>query len=224
MKKSTLITLCFVCYITTPAVIVLGAVPLQTQGLSQHVRMQATSKDVHAGGKQFDGRWWAGASYEEKDGYISGHEDCYGSGAKGPRNTKGWTGRDYMNAVDAYYRSHSENANAAVGLVLETIDRTAKSRPLPKGGEIWKEPHGYYDGQFWREASENERLGYLEGYLLCYSKMMNGARVKFSDTPSKYRTLINEYVESHPKSDDEKLAYILYRFRDRALARPKSAN
>ena len=99
--------------------------------------------------------------------------------------------------------------------VLKEINRTGKPRLVPKGGEDWKESHGYYDGLWWRGASPPEQLGFVEGYLSCYSTEMPSASGMFSKSAPDYVRLMNSYMKGHAHSDEEKLADILSRFRDR---------
>ncbi len=161
-----------------------------------------------------DGRWWARISLAERVGYINGYEDCYVYDAKGPHSATGWTANHYVEAVEAYYHGHKNDRTASVTTVLEQVNRTGEPRPVPKGGEEWKEPHGYYDGLWWRGSSASEQLGYIEGYLSCYASEIASPPATFSKSAHEYVALMNAYVKGHAKSDDEKVAYILHRFRD----------
>ncbi len=104
----------------------------------------------------FDGKWWAASFSEERSGYLNGYIDCHVYDAKAKSNSGGWTLADFTQAVDEYYRAH--RPTALVSTALKQIDRTAKPHPVLEGGERWTEPHGYYDGMWWRGGSPEEQL------------------------------------------------------------------
>ncbi len=165
----------------------------------------------------FDGKWWAASFAEERSGYLNGYLDCYIYDAKAKSNSGGSTIADFSNAIDEYYRTH--RPTAPVSTALKQIDRTAKPHPVPEGGEKWTEPHGYYDGLWWRGGSPEEQLGYVEGYLSCYSSEVLSSGAVFSKTAAQYRALVNKFLDGHSKSDDEKVAHLLRRFRDQPRAK-----
>ena len=162
-----------------------------------------------------DGRWWAIISAEERSGYVNGFEDCYVYDAKGIHTATGWTAQQYVQAVSERYDRQPDQRKMLVSEVLKEINRTGKSRPVHKGGEEWKEKHGYYDGLWWRGASADGQLGFIEGYLSCYSTEMAGASPVFLKAARDYVSLMDSYMGSHAHSDEERLADILSRFGDR---------
>jgi hypothetical protein len=139
--------------------------------------------------------------------------------AKGVHTATGWTASQFVRAVAEHFRQHPDQRTMPVSAVLKEINRTGKPRPIPKGGEDWKESHGYYDGLWWRGASAPEQLGFVEGYLSCYSTEMPSASGIFSKSAPDYVRLMNSYMQGHAHSDEEKLADILNRFRDRQAQR-----
>jgi len=161
-----------------------------------------------------DGRWWRAISGGERLGYVNGYEDCYVYDAKGAHTATGWTANRYVGAVEEHYRQHPDQRTTPVSSVLKEINRTGRARPVPAGGEEWKENHGYYDGLWWRGASAPEQLGFVEGYLSCYSTEMPGAPATFSKAANEYVRLMNSYMQEHVHSDEEKVADMLGRFRD----------
>lgn len=198
------------CALFTAAVSLSAQLPPET---SQAPKAGAVS--ASSGKPALDGRWWGTISPAERSGYIDGYEDCYVYDAKGVHTATGWTSNQFAQAVDAYYREHRDERTSLVSVVLKAINRTGKSRPIPKGGEEWKERHGYYDGLWWRGSSPLEQLGYVEGYLSCDStEVSNPARI-FSKSARAYVRLLNTYMKDHLHSDEEKVADILSRFRDR---------
>ena len=93
--------------------------------------------------------------------------DCYFNDAKAHTNTSGWKVDDYLEAIDDYRRAYPSRNKRPVAEILKEISQTGKPRPVAKGGEVWTEPHGYYDGLWWRGSWPMEQLGYVEGYLAC---------------------------------------------------------
>ena len=164
--------------------------------------------------KTVNGTLWLRMTDDERAGFVDGYEDCYIYDSKGKQTTTGWTSNDYVKAVTAYYTDHQDLAAIAVTVVLQNLDHTGKPRTVPKGGEHWKEAHGYYDGLWWRQSSENEQLGYVQGYLACYRRLLVASPTTFSKPPNAYWSLMNAYITQNPKSDDEKLANILKRYAD----------
>jgi hypothetical protein len=183
--------------------------PDNTQAPKAHVAVASSGKPV------LDGLWWDTLSPAERSGYINGYEDCYVYDAKGIHTATGWTANHYVQAVEGFYREHSDQRATPVSSVLKQINRTGKPRPIPKGGEEWKERHGYYDGLWWRGSSPSEQLGYIEGYLSCYSTEVTTSARRFSKAFPEYVKLLNTYMKEHLHSDEEKVANILGRFADR---------
>jgi hypothetical protein len=177
-----------------------------------------SAASASSGRPALDGRWWGTISAAEQSGYVNGYEDCYNYDVKGVHTATGWTVSKYAQAVDVYYREHRDQLSNPVGGVLKQLNRTGKPRPTPKGGEEWKELHGYYDGLWWRGSSPTEQLGYVEGYLSCYSTELAGRAETFSKSAHEYVGLLNAYMKAHLHSDEEKVANILSRFSDRQSA------
>jgi hypothetical protein len=174
------------------------------------------AQPVHAGVRtmRLDGRWWRTLQQDEKWGYVEGHDDCWVSDAKNFRKRVASV-PDWIAAVDDYYAKHPADQDEVVHEILNRVDRPAlgNRKPLP-GAEVWTEPHGYLDGLWWRGGSPISQSGYLEGYL-CRQQITGRPPARFSKSIVSYRNLITDYVAARPSRDDEKLANILYRFRDR---------
>ncbi len=164
----------------------------------------------------FDGQWWKVTAPQEQVGFIDGYYDCYKYDAKA-RTTANASDAEFQKAVSNFYEKHQDQLRTSVPTVLRDLVVTFKSpRVRPQGGEVWNEPHGYYDGQWWKESEPKEQIGYLEGYLSCYSHDVRRPRARFSKRAAEYQELIIQYYDSDPKhTEDDKIAYVLYRVRDK---------
>lgn len=187
-----------------------------------HRSGNVANDDAPANREIYDGNWWLSVSFDERLGFYSGYDDCYTFDVKGPPlsgKPLGWGPYDYVPAISEYYERHPQDRPLSLLEVIVRIRKTASPRPETKGGEVWREPHGYYNGQWWWQASDDTRIGYVKGYLWCYGTMMAKPSARFSKPAGTYRSLMDHYIESNPKADSEKLAHILFRFRD-PMARP----
>ena len=85
--------------------------------------------------------------------------------------------------------------------------------PLP-GGQHHEGPHGYYDGTWYKGASDEKRLGYLEAYLWCMRTYGKQPAAAYPRSLEFYGQRIEEYIDTH-KAYNEPVADILARFRSR---------
>jgi len=175
---------------------------------AQSVPQPAPPPAVH------DGRWWLGVGQDERSGFLDGSADCLTWLAHAKWLRFGVQGLDVK--ISNYYSTHPEDSALTVSDVWQKV--LSKSQPVKpiRGGEVWTNPHGYYDGLWWRQDSDLEDKGFLEGYLSCMRSSVRQPAEEYSQPPSYYADQISKYIRAHPKSDDESIASILSRFRDRA--------
>jgi len=179
--------------------------------------MESAPFKLQATGQQrFDRKWWTSVDSEEQQGFILGFSDCYGDTLRHKVRSDA-TNVEFRKAVNDFYTTHTDQNSTDVPELVIRLLRTLKSsvHQLP-GGEVWNEPHGFLDGQYWNESTENERTGFLEGYIKCYENYTRRPRVRFSRTASEYSELLTRYFEN-PGADhtDEKIAHVLHRFGDK---------
>jgi hypothetical protein len=170
---------------------------------------------------EYDGHWWLLLTSEEKSGYLSGDADCYRFELKKKfAYTK--PAAEVEESITNLYRDNSDDRSVPVYEAIRIADRQPALRPPARGGEVWNERHGYWDGQWWREGTPADRLGFVEGYLACYSRSQkpHGA---FSRTPPQYVRLVNQWYELNeetgdvdPTRVDAKIAAVLFKFVDSA--------
>lgn len=159
---------------------------------------------------RIDSDWWVEANPETRRGVINGAFDCLTSehGAKLPKLPL----PELTAKVDAALGQSGPNktvANALLALPKE-------SSPAAPGGEDYsKEKHGWFDGYYWGSASDDERYGFLIGYLSCG----NGLTVS-TERVKAYRNQIDSWYERHPSSN-AKIADVLASVRQRS---PKSTH
>ena len=164
--------------------------------------------------KSYDGKWWASAQEAEKSGFLNGSCDCLTWVAK-----QRWIAGSIEYAVlkiNEYYKTHpAARALPVVDVWRKVLSKTPPDPPR-EGGEVYTNAHGYYDGQYWREGSHAENIGFLEGYLWCLRTRLQPPTETYSRLVSYYAKRIDEYLKKHPKADDLSIASILAHFKDKA--------
>lgn len=178
----------------------------------------AAAPGAPAAAKPFDGNWWLAASQRQRLGYMEGDNDC---------SVFEWQGRavawdvfkTYQEFVTQYYAIDASHRSQSVFAVLRLAD--ARIHTKTHDGDLPSEPHGDYDGLFWRESFDHERLGFVQGYLQCYAHKTEG-RATFSKSPQEYVTALNTWYhlkdaerDVDPKFENVKIADALFKFRDR---------
>ena len=167
---------------------------------------------------KYDGNWWKTADRRERSGFLNGASDCLFSVAKAPWLTRSVDELDQR--IDDYYKAHDKKRDMTVDKVWKTIIKEAPpDKPRPEGGEVWTGPHGYYDGSYWRQSSELENKGFLEGYIWCMRTCVKSPKENYSLSVNYYFDKIWEYVLKHPKAESEAIADLLARFRYRPSPR-----
>jgi len=173
--------------------------------------------------RRFDGHWWVAAEPAEQRGFISGYVDCYVYEYKGPAGFS----RSFMalqGLITRYYQRSAASLDEQVPSVLARYqDRPSDTVPNPEDAEVHFEPHGFFDGDFWRQVSAPERLGFLQGYLLCHATQSRNQNGAFSRSAAEYQNLITRWYRLNEATDEidegrarEKIADVLFRFRDGA--------
>ncbi len=138
-----------------------------------------------------DGAWWLAVTTERREGYVAGVVDC--SSTEGKNRSIG-TERlsSLQKRATKHYADHPDQAGKlAVRVILEVGPK--KALPVPKGGEVYSGEHGFFDGNFWRMMSEDQQLGFVEGYIDCLS-MVQPKGAPFSKDPAWYQEWISEWL------------------------------
>jgi hypothetical protein len=123
-----------------------------------------------------------------------------------------------MDRISKYYETHRDAAGLSVVEVWQRLDAQDQfDKGADNQGEAWKNAHWYLNGDWWTQSSEDQQLGFVEGYLWCMKSQAPAPTDMYSDSPKAYRQKINSFVSAHPKLGNESVAVTLRRFRDRDL-------
>jgi hypothetical protein len=88
-------------------------------------------------------------------------------------------------------------------------------------GETRREKHGVFDGDYWRQSSDEHRRGFVEGYLECREQVVSQP-AKFSRACDKYVQQVSNWygvdVEDPAAINERrvtaKIATVLFTLRD----------
>jgi len=174
----------------------------------------------------YDGHWWLLLTSEEQTGFVNGDADCYVF-ELGKKFRNSQSAPDVAQLVSNFYRDSTEARSASVYAAIRIVDSLPPLRQPAPGGEQWKERHWYFDGDWWRQGTPADRLGFVEGFLACLGAGKKDVRATFSQSPAQYVALINRWYalnqetgDVDPKREDAKIAGVLFKFRDRRDATP----
>ena len=165
----------------------------------------------------FDGRWWVRSDAEERSGFINGASDCLTWTA----HKKGFnaTPEQLANKITKFYELHPESISSSVINVWQKVaDQPKASNGGKDEGEVWKNAHWYLNGDWWAQISEDQQLGFVEGYLWCLKTQVPTPTDSYSKPPDAYRRKIDAFVKANPKLGNEAVAVTLHRYRDRDAA------
>lgn len=164
--------------------------------------------------QRFSASWWAQASPERRAGVLNGVSDCmtWSVHKKGFNQTP----EQMTESIGAYYRAHREAAALSVVEVWQKLDAQSQFDTRADGqGETWKNAHLYLNGDWWTQSSEDQQLGFVEGYLWCLKTQAPTSTERYPETAKAYWHKIDAFVKAHPKLGNESVAVTLRRFRDR---------
>lgn len=146
--------------------------------------------------------WWVSAGPGERKGFLNGFLDCKFPTPSASVKGYGLSVPDLAARISAFYSGH-RGSLLSVRELVEKIDGPAEPTPSLPGAEVYTNPHGYYDGLWWKGAASGEQPGYVEGYLVCLGRAtdLKGAQ-KIADA-------ITAWYKRHPSKEDRAIAYVL---------------
>jgi len=184
----------------------------------------AVSASGAQSGASHDGYWWFSASSDEQQSYELGYGDCYVDSLKMKRPPY-VEDRKFTQLISESYRSGTAQSSELVSTVMKRVwaaNAGKEFAPPPRGGETWSKPHGYFDGLWWKGASNAEKLGFVEGEIDCFNgEAASRFRVPLSAT-EYVRWLDKAYGLDEGSSisrspDDAKIADVLLKKGERRI-------
>jgi hypothetical protein len=173
----------------------------------------------------YDGKWWLSVDKWQREGFVDGYLACYIFDAKGEIKFE-FSGQLYAPRVTDYLATHPNEQEKPAEELLWAITKPPYAPPARKhlGGQGETDPgkYGLYDGEFWREMGDSKHLGFIQGFLYCYSKYGNASKGTFSKPASWYVEAISKWYEIdgeggiNLKKMSAKIPTILFKFRDEA--------
>ncbi len=170
--------------------------------------------------KPLDGNWWRAATKSERLGYLEGDNDC-DSFELGGRLLPGAAFSLHQDFVSKYYEADAARLRTPAFDVLRMADAQIAAA-ADKDADAAPEPHGDYDGLFWRDTRREERVGFIEGYLACYARKSDHRRGSFSKSADEYVKRLDGWYQLSemernvdPKIENAKVGDVIFRFRDR---------
>ncbi len=139
----------------------------------------------------FDKSWWTPLSQNEKWDFIYGFTDC------GPAIQSGLSTAQY----EEFITQHVTSDPKSVPQLIRLAPHKVRSLPQTPGGEVWKERHGFLNGDLWGDDVDEGRA-WVEGYLACEHRP-----VVQSSVDRYVRQIIHYYAKTKRYSD--KLADVL---------------
>jgi hypothetical protein len=193
-----------------PALLFLCLLPLST-----HTSDQPTSHD---------GKWWLSIGERQRLGFVDGFEICYVYLVDSNTHlNKPFTLRL---ALTKYLQDHPESGPQQVeSTLLKVNTQLPVKRPSTHPNETPEERAAKWgahnDGFDWR-GPDTFNLGYIQGFLECYSKHTKQEYGTFSKLPEWYVKAIADWYGTGPdpgqinlRREKEKIPEVLFRFRDK---------
>jgi hypothetical protein len=178
---------------------------------------------------RYDGKLWLEMSWQERSNFVWGYGDCE---VDILRNPPGPEARGLEREMFDYYYYNQKASRLAepIRVVMKRLvakhrgDPPAKKVAKEDEGEVWPEKHGFFDGDFWHQSSEGERLAFVRGQIQCFHHEPRSKR-RFSRLPADYVREISKWYEANGPElnrDKEKIPEVLLRFEDRGNASKSS--
>jgi hypothetical protein len=170
----------------------------------------------------YDGKWWHSTKQEQHSGWLAGYIDCSLIHGKTELGSVSWV--TLASEVSKFYDSNPAEVNRPVNIVAHKV--VGNLPQPPRGGK--SENHSGFVGEYWRQAEPEHRLGYVQGFLVCY-RGLKSADATFSKPAAWYVSEISKWFgikpddpgEINPKRENVFISKVLFMFKDPA---PKSSS
>jgi len=172
-----------------------------------------------AGAISYDGNWWNSVSKGEKTDFLAGYINCAVYDAE-QTNMAGVAWNLLEPEITKFYRENTSELKTPVVTVLAQFGSTEKLKP-PPGGESYPGKYGMFDGEYWRKSFDDERLGFITGYIACQREFKK-PEASFSREVQWYVDQISKWYGIQPDDPSEintersldKIADVLYSLKD----------
>jgi hypothetical protein len=168
---------------------------------------------------KLDGNWWLSIADDQRVEFLAGYMDCYAADVGDYNRTLQESWYTYAPKITRYYADNPKNICRRATRVL--FDVRSKNPPQPlKGGEIWTEKHGPFNGEYWREMKTPVRIAFVEGYLACLREHLPSRAKRFSKAAQTYSDEVSRWYgidaadRASPKLIDVPIADALYEIAD----------
>jgi hypothetical protein len=182
-------------------------------------------------GAVFDGQWWLSVDQRQRDGFVYGFVVCYSNLVDRKLFQESY--RAYATRLNGYLQAHPESLAEPVESTLRRVASPPFAKPVQRASvpnETPKESAAKWgannDGDEWRGAT-SWNLGYVQGFLQCYSRHTKSEYGTFSKAPEWYANAIANWYgvkaddpeEINVSRRNEKIPEVLFRFRDKPEAK-----
>ncbi len=152
-----------------------------------------------------DGTWWRDLSDGERVQFLAGFIDCYANDFGDKNNTFPESWYTYAPRISNYYESHPKLVTRPVSRVLFEVRGTHPPK-LAQGGEVWREKHWFFNGEYWGQIGKYEQIAFIDGYLSCYRQYLSSRTEKFSKSSSGYADRITHWFDAEPSKSPKLVA------------------
>jgi hypothetical protein len=177
-----------------------------------------------SGNASYDGRWWLSINDHQRKNFLEGYLACHSVLTTDDGMQFKESNRAYYMRLTTYFQAHPDSLRQSVEAVLWKVAGPRFARPtkeLPNGegaGEKW----GVLDGEYWHLDSDQGRLGFVQGFLECYTKRTKQEQGTFSKPNAWYVGEISRWYGIKPENasamdpnrESTKIPEVLFRFRD----------
>ncbi len=172
----------------------------------------------------FDGHWWLSVGERQRVGYVRGFSTCYVN-LLDRSAFQGGSLHAYSILVTNYLQDHPQSLSETAERILLKVNtvmpkRKSLVRPNETPEEIATKWGAHNDGDEWR-GSDIFQLGYIQGFLECYSKQTQQEYGTFSRDPQWYVDAIAHWYGTGPdpeqknvSREEEEIPEVLFRFHD----------
>jgi hypothetical protein len=172
----------------------------------------------------YEGRWWISIGKDQQTDFLEGYLACHSGLTTNDEMQFKESNRAYYRRLTAYFQAHRESLNEPVELILWKVASPPLARPAkePPGGEGAGEKWGVLDGEYWHLDSDLGRLGFVQGFLECYTRRTKQEQGTFSKPSAWYAAAITKWYGINPENpsaidpdrENTKIPEVLFRFHD----------